>query len=114
MTAFAEMALGRICYMLDDPADRYAGKLLWHHCGDSRHCQGSPGLPDLIIAGPLGVLFAEVKPGEHSRLSPGQTSWAYMLRANWVRHTVWTAEALAGGQVRVDLDALILKPAASV
>ncbi len=102
-----EKVLGTIIYTLSDPDDRYLGRLLWHHCRDSRHCAGAPGIPDLIIAGPGGVIWAEVKPGLYSRLNPGQTSWRYMLEAAGELHMVWTAEDLADGTIRKMLDQLL-------
>lgn len=59
---------------------RYAAALglLIHHCADSRHCHGSRGLPDLIILGPCGLLFAELK-GPDGETSADQDSWLYHL-----------------------------------
>lgn len=52
--------------------------LLWHHCRDSRACYGPRGLPDLIVAGPRGVLFAELK-SEDGDTSADQDLWAWTL-----------------------------------
>lgn len=35
--------------------------LLVHWCSDSRKCYGDKGFPDLVIAGPRGLIFAECK-----------------------------------------------------
>ena len=35
--------------------------LLWHHCAQPRRCRGPIGFPDLVIAGPGGLLLAELK-----------------------------------------------------
>jgi hypothetical protein len=102
-----EKAIGIIMYMLGDQVDEFAGKLLWHHCRDSRHCQGHTGLPDLIITGPHGLLFVEVKPHHGSRLRSGQTSWRYMLEAVGARHQVWTTADLDDGTIRKELRALL-------
>lgn len=86
----------------------YKGRLVWHHCRDSRLCEGGSGLPDLIIAGPGGVLFAEVKPGTWSMLRPQQTTWRHMLLASGAYHVVWTQADVDNGKVRAGLDAILL------
>jgi hypothetical protein len=102
----AEQTIGAIIAMLEDPADKFAFRLLWHHCGDSRKCQGSAGVPDLLIAGPEGAIWVEVKPRRH-RLSPAQTGWWYMLEAAGELHFVWTAEDLEAGTIRKTLEQLL-------
>ena len=47
--------------------------LVAHH-PDSRHLQGDPGLPDLILARGGVVIFAELK-SEQGRLSDAQERW---------------------------------------
>ena len=49
-----------------------------HCCGDGRRCEG-PGLPDLIIAGPRGVIFREVKSAAAPALRDDQKAWLRML-----------------------------------
>ena len=36
--------------------------LMWHHCRSSGRCQGTPGFPDLIIAGRCGLTFRDLAP----------------------------------------------------
>jgi hypothetical protein len=84
----------------------YAGRLLWHRCRDSRHCDGPTGITDLIVAGPRGVLWAERKPGPWSPLRPGQTDWRHMLLASGQRHEIWTQREVDSGKVRADLDSI--------
>lgn len=64
--------------------------LLWHHCRDSRACNGHKGLPDLIIAGPRGLLLIELKSEDGDR-SADQDLWAWTL-----------SKAAEGGTVRLD------------
>ena len=97
-----EKVLPEIIELLDE----YAASLAWHHCRDSRLCDGGSGVPDLIIAGPRGVLWAEVKPGSWSGLRPRQTTWKHMLLASGQRHVVWTQADLDNGIVREDLDSI--------
>jgi hypothetical protein len=80
--------------------------LFWHHCPDSRGCHGRPGLPDFIVAGPGGLLGAEAKPpGDHPR--GGQVAWRYALLAGGTPYVVWTAQDIASGRVRAELEALL-------
>ena len=84
----------------------YHSRLAWHHCADSRLCDGPSGLPDLIIVGRHGALFAEVKPHPGSTLRPGQTTWKHMILAAGHRHVIWTQADLDSGKVRSDLDSI--------
>ena len=61
--------------------------VLFHHCRDSRSCSGNAGLPDVILVGPGGVLFRELK-GSGYR-SPRQTDWHWMLRAAGADTGLW-------------------------
>lgn len=56
--------------------------LLVHWCPDSRRCVGRRGFPDLVIAGPRGLLFREVKM-EDGDTSPDQDLWAWTLGRWW-------------------------------
>lgn len=55
-----------------------ARHILTHYCRDSRICDGDRGLPDLVLAGPHGVAWLEVKT-HYDRLSTHQTTWKHML-----------------------------------
>ena len=50
--------------------------LKWHHETDSR--RSKEGFPDLVIAGPEGVAFAELK-SEKGRATAAQTEWIAAL-----------------------------------
>jgi hypothetical protein len=83
---------------------RYPG-LLWHHCPDSRGCEGAPGMPDLIIVGPGGVSWREAKPpGDHPR--GGQVAWKYGLIVAGQDWAVWRPADVSSGLVRRQADAL--------
>jgi hypothetical protein len=81
------------------------GRLLWHHCTDSRHCEGHRGLPDLLIVG-RRVLYREVKPSRHVRLEPDQVTWKYSLIAAGANYAVWGREQVDDGTVERELDAI--------
>ena len=87
----------------DGRLGHFGTPLVWHHCRDSRLCDGGSGLPDLIIAGPAGVIFAEVKPGTWSTVRPQQTTWKHMLLAAGARWVLWTEADVDSGKVRADL-----------
>lgn len=50
--------------------------LKWHHEVDSR--KSKSGWPDLVIAGPAAVIFAELKT-DTGKVSPEQTEWLERL-----------------------------------
>jgi len=93
--------------------------LLWHHCTDSRKCRGQRGFPDLVIIGPKGVIFAELKSADGDT-SPEQDLFGWTLEAaenmcapacnSRVRLSqVWRPDHLNGGDIEDQLD-LILGP----
>jgi hypothetical protein len=81
--------------------------LLWHHCGNSRTCDGPRGLTDLFILGPSGRrLWRECKPnGQHPR--EGQVAWKYGLLAGGEDWGVWTPADVRSGRVRAEIEALL-------
>jgi hypothetical protein len=92
--------------------EQYPG-LLWHHCPDSRGCIGSPGMPDVIIVGPGGVSWREVKPpGGHPHA--GQIDWKYTLIAAGQDWGVWGPADVDNGQVLIRANALSRIPAVRV
>lgn len=62
--------------------------LLVHHCRDSRRCQGTKGMPDLVIASHRGILLAEIKSAD-GETSPGQDRWLYTLHQAGILNKVW-------------------------
>lgn len=61
-------------------------KLKWHHETDSRRSKA--GFPDLVIVGPGGLLFAELKT-QRGRVSKEQQAWLSALLDVGVRAYVW-------------------------
>lgn len=79
--------------------------LLVHHCHDSRRCEGTPGLPDLIVASAKGVLFAELK-GRDGETSADQDLWLYNLHKGGVPYVVWRPQDWDSGAVQARLEAM--------
>lgn len=77
-------------------------RLLRYHTTDSRRCP--VGFPDLVIAGPRGMLFRELK-ATRGYTSKVQAQWLDML----ARHgdaAVWTPYDLLSGRVARELRAV--------
>lgn len=64
------------------------------HVYDSRKSAG-PGFPDLVIAGPGGVVFAELK-SEKGSVSLSQTEWLDMLTLGGATAVVWRPSDMDG------------------
>lgn len=60
--------------------------LKWHHETDSRRSKA--GFPDLVICGPRGVIFAELK-APKGRVKPAQQEWIDALHAAGQMAYVW-------------------------
>jgi hypothetical protein len=73
-----------------------ARNLLWFHDFDSR--KNPPGLPDLIIVGPGGILYAELK-SEHGPTSMMQTRWLRALLAQRQQAVIWRPSDLRTGKI---------------
>lgn len=84
-------------------------KLLVHYCGNSRSCaQSDAGLPDLIIAGPSGMVMAELKTAQ-GLTTPAQDNWLWHLKAPAspkLSVYVWRPEHLQDGQIETALEAI--------
>lgn len=70
--------------------------VLGHYCPDSRRCEGDRGLPDVLLVGPFGAAWVEVKTGA-AQLKPAQTTWKHMLLAAGQRYEVMREEDLTDG-----------------
>lgn len=57
-----------------------------YHTHDSR--RSPPGFPDLVIAGPGGLLFAELKTAR-GRVTTAQTTWLTILRTAGAETHLW-------------------------
>jgi len=60
--------------------------LLVYHNPDSR--RSTAGFPDLVICGPKGTIFAELK-SKTGRVRPEQKVWLERLRAGGQRAFLW-------------------------
>ena len=90
--------------------------LLYHHCARAVRCVGTPGLPDLIIAGEHGVIFAELK-SEDGETSAVQDNWLWTLQqtvgllaseycAGYLSAEVWRPCDAASGYIATQLEAI--------
>ena len=79
-----------------------------HHCRPARMAsgkwatpiEGHKGFPDLVIVGPAGVLFRELK-NATNKLSPEQVSWLHTLDLAGADAGVWRPEDWARGRGRI-------------
>jgi hypothetical protein len=78
--------------------------LLAFHCHDSRRSWG-PGFPDLVIAGPGGLMLRELKDAT-GRLSGPQTRWRYALEAAGADWGLWRPSDLISGRIGRELAVL--------
>jgi VRR-NUC domain len=81
-------------------------KLKWYHPYDSR--RSASGWPDLAIAGPGGILFAELK-SQSGRVSPAQKEWISVLESSGQAVFTWRPADLLSGEINREL-AAIAKP----
>lgn len=81
-------------------AERYG--VLVHHCGDSRRCTGARGLPDVILAGPRGVLFVELKSSNHG-MTTEQRNWHWMLKAGGAQVATWLPSHFRNGNAEAQI-----------
>jgi hypothetical protein len=72
--------------------------LLTHHCGDSRRCQGMPGLPDLVIVGKQGFIWAELKDDDEPT-TPEQDLWLWTLAKAGMPWYIWRPEQWRDGTI---------------
>lgn len=69
------------------------------------HPRNAAGYPDLTIAGPRGVIWAELKMPRR-RLYPAQWEWRDMLLKSGQRVVVWKPWDLDNGTIRMALEAI--------
>lgn len=81
---------------------RQDDRLVWHHCGAAFRCAGPAGMPDLVIAGPGGLILAELK-SEYGELSAGQQAWQWALGD---RHRLWRPADWYSGRVQAEIVSL--------
>lgn len=85
--------------------------LMWHFVPDSRRLNCPKGFPDVVIAGPGGVIFRELKTPHHY-LTPEQKTWSWTLRSAGADFKVWMPMSFRQGEVRSELAALAARQAA--
>ncbi|HEY1617985.1 MAG TPA: hypothetical protein VGG25_10230 [Streptosporangiaceae bacterium] len=79
--------------------------VLAHHCPTSVRCVGARGLPDLILAGQHGVIFAELK-SAGGDTSAYQDDWLLTLVTAGVRVRVWRPADWHDGRIRRELETI--------
>lgn len=69
----------------------------WAYFPSSVRLLGHRGFPDMLLAGPGGIAFIEVKTSSAPDLSPGQSRWKWMLRASGQVHEIMFERDLEPG-----------------
>lgn len=72
--------------------------LLWHHDPDSRRALGSPGFPDLVVAGPGGFVIAELK-SHNGRMTREQIRWRACLQHGFRGYALLRPEHHERGEI---------------
>ncbi len=72
----------------------------WTQRGWRTPIQGDPGFVDVVVAGPAGVLFAELK-SQRGKATLGQELWMKVLGAH-----LWTPREWFDGTIRRELDGI--------
>lgn len=77
--------------------------LLAYHTHDSR--RSDRGFPDLVIVGPHGLLFRELKQ-EAGKVEQVQADWLVALHQTGVGAGVWRPSCLLSGRIERELTAI--------
>jgi hypothetical protein len=95
-----------------DVGQRYGAVLRIHYNPDSRRIRREApfgrGFPDLVIAGPGGVVFAECKCADDT-VSREQRAWGTALLGAGATWVVWEPIVLFTGQLETELAALCVR-----
>lgn len=83
----------------------YRGLYLKAHPDSRRDQVSNPGFPDLVIVGPGGVLWRELKDATDTA-SRAQLAWGDLLRAAGQDWAIWRPADLRAGHVEHQLIAL--------
>jgi hypothetical protein len=96
--------------LLAEVLRRCAGRHLWtvpaNPARFSQRAGASKGFPDVVIYGPGGVLYRELKTYASPNLEPGQMIWKYRLKAAGQDWDIWHTRDLDNGRVDAELAAL--------
>ncbi|MDA8440464.1 MAG: VRR-NUC domain-containing protein [Propionibacterium sp.] len=84
-----------------------AMRLRAYHTHDSRRSE--PGFPDLVIVGPGGVLYRELKT-QKGRVRLEQTAWLDDLTRAGQNARIWRPIDVLNGTVLDELHALTIRP----
>jgi hypothetical protein len=77
--------------------------VLWYHTHDSR--RSPSGFPDLVLAGPGGVLFRELK-RQGKKPTAAQDEWLCALTDAGQDAGVWRPDSLLDGTIALELAAI--------
>jgi hypothetical protein len=77
--------------------------LLRYHTHDSR--RSASGWPDLVLVGPRGVLYRELK-REGKKPTPAQQVWLDALQAAGANATTWRPSDLLSGRIAHEMAAI--------
>lgn len=80
--------------------------LLVYHTHNSQH--SARGFPDLVIVGPRGIVFAELK-SAHGKTTIDQRCWEAGIREAAGTFYLWRPEHWQNGDIREILTALIAR-----
>lgn len=73
-------------------------KMIWHYCTDSRECQGSPGFPDLVVAGEVTSAFIELKTADDDTTAQ-QDLWRYRISMTPMEYKLYRPADLLDGTI---------------
>jgi hypothetical protein len=79
--------------------------IIAHACQDSRHCTGDKGMPDVVLAGRGGLIFAELK-SEDGETTPEQDLWIWTLDRAGIRWELWRPIDLTTGIITANMEAI--------
>ena len=81
--------------------------LLWHHCPHAELCKGKRGFPDLIIAGPRGLLVAELKSATgETTVEQDAWGWTIVKPAVPPRYRLWNPRHWEEAVIHRELDSI--------
>lgn len=77
--------------------------VFWLHLPARFYGRGSwKGFPDLLLLGPRGLLFAEIKTG--GALEPAQRAWRDRLTSAGAQWRLWQPADFLTGKIRAELE----------